>query len=154
MQNQTIKIADTAKKTLGQQLLDTDKEHRASAPVEAGDLANEYGKDYMKELHSVIENHSNTKQKYYIQVLSKHLVGAPNRGQRLLFVARFTKPQMCDTEDVWSYDNRTSVLKLEWSLPHRYEMKNFMANPELYDAKMVSDIKNYLKLSKIDVKNL
>lgn len=140
-----------SKKTLGQQLYETHEEHKKASPVESGDLVNSFGKDYMKELEDVICKHAHLRYKYYIQVISKHLIYAPTRGLHLIFFVRKTRPKKEHTQDVWSVDNRYNFLKLEWSLPHIYEMKNFIRSPELYDKKIVHDIQDYLKENKIDL---
>lgn len=145
--------ADTKADELALKLKETEKEHR-KLNVEAGELANSFGKNYMKYLFETIEKHAYINGKYYIQVISKHLPSAAHRGQQHFFFARSSKPRMEHTHDVWSFDNRRRHLRLEWSLPHTYEMKNFLKSPELYDKKYIADIRLFLKLNKIDLSKL
>jgi len=150
-----VSVADTpVKKTLGQQLYETHDEHKKLGYVETGDLVNSFGKTYMEELRNIIDKNIHLRYKYYIQVISKHLPYASHRGQTWHFFIRHTAPKMQYAQDLWSITNSKSDLCLEWSLPHLYEMKNFMRAPELYDPKIIHDIKAYLKENKIDLSKI
>lgn len=146
-------LAEVARK-----LVATEGEHQKSfgkGQVESGDLVNSFGKSYLASLDEAIRRHVHVSYKYYIQVLSRHLpIGSSHRGQEWKFVVRSTKPKMEHTQDVWSYDNKTSTLTLEWSLPHIFEMKNFLRARSTYDPKIIKDIEAYLRLTGVNLDEL
>jgi hypothetical protein len=131
-------------KTLGKQLAETHEEHLKDFHHEAGEVVNAFGPKYMEELKSTAQNHIHLGTKFYIQVISKHLIFAPTRGMQLLFVARLSKPTMNATEDVWSVDPGTGNIELEWSLPHKLEMSNILRNGKVMAPKLINDIQKYL----------
>lgn len=130
------------RKTLGTMLAETEEEHLKSSPVEAGDLAHEGGKSYMRELIDTIENHRHVKQ-LYIQVIPKKELYAAHRVIYFRFFARLSKPLMEDDMDVWFVDNQKDILRLEWSLPHWSEMDAFLANEDYYNKNLIQWIKIY-----------
>jgi ribonuclease HI len=142
------------KKTLGQQLSDTHEEHQKNFQAESGEVVNAFGPKYMDELKSAAQDHLYIGNKFYIQVVSKHLIFAANRGMQLTFFVRHTMPEMNATEDVWSVNPRNGNIELEWSLPHKLEMKNILRNADTLAPKLVNDIKKYLKKTGLDLTKL
>jgi hypothetical protein len=142
------------KKTLGQQIAETNAEHYKNFQAESGEVVNAFGPKYMEELKKAAQDHLYIGKKFYIQVVSKHLIFAANRGMQLTFIARHTLPEMNPTEDVWSVNPRNGNIELEWSLPHKLEMKNILRNREKIAPKLVHDIEKYLKESELDLTKL
>lgn len=135
------------RKTLGTMLVETQEEHLKSSPVEAGELAHEGGKSYMRELINTIEDHRHVKQ-LYIQVIPKKELYAAERVIYFRFFARLSRPLMEDDMDVWFVDNEKDILRLEWSLPHWSEMDTFLVNEDDYDESLIKWIKIYRKAQK------
>lgn len=136
------------KRTFGERLADTQEEHikAFSQGVEAGEVVNAWGPEYMRRLDTAIKNHAFMREKFYVHVISKHIDFQPNRGMKIIFVVRRTAPMMEETTDLWSYDPKTGTRALEWSLPHRHEMTNFLLSPQLYSKKLLDDIRAYLHI--------
>jgi len=121
-------------------------------PIEAGELANEAGKSYIKQLNKSIEN--NVKlglDKIFIIVITKKDPKV-NRMIKITF-GICDKPLKFKREnaDLWEYNYKTSKLKLHWSLPHRTEMKNFLRSPEKYDKEIIKWIREYVAQENIDL---
>lgn len=143
-----------SKKTLGQQLVDTHEEHQKSFRAESGELVEAFAPSYMTGIWDTIRDHAYLQDKFYIQVVSKHIPMAANRGLHLTFIARLSAPLPEPTQDLWSYNPKINNLKLEWTLPHKLEMKNFLRAPEKYSPKLINDINAYLKRTGTDLKKL
>lgn len=134
--------------TLGTKIMDTQKEHEKSSPIEVGELAHEMGKDHMTRLIDMIEAHRNLIDEYYIQVIHrKNPFDLIQERARInvLMVARPTKPLMEDDVDLYYVNNKTDSFKLLWSLPHWSEFPIFLANPHEHDPKLIHWIKLYQK---------
>ncbi len=134
--------------TLGTQLLKTQKDHQKSSPIEAYELAHEGGKSYMRELIDCIEKHRTLINEYYIQVLCKKEIYAPERITKFIFIARRSKPLMEDDMDLWYVNNKKNELKLLWSLPHWSDFDLFLNNQNDYDPNLIKWIKIYKSLKK------
>lgn len=134
-----------SKQTLGSQLLETHDDHVKNFHHEAGEVVNAFGPKYMEGLKQAAQDNLYIGKKFYIQVISKHLIYAPTRGMQLTFIARHTLPQMNPNEDVWSVNPRNGNIELEWSLPHKLEMKNILRNRATIAPKLINDIERYLK---------
>jgi len=134
------------RETLGTQLLKTYEEHMKSSPIEAGELAHEGGKSYMKMLIETVEDHRNIRGIYYIQVIPKKELYAGNRAIYFRFFARRSEPLMEDDMDVWYVNNKTCELRLEWSLPHWSEFDIFLRNPDEHDKNLIKWILKYKKM--------
>lgn len=132
-------------KTLGSQVLETQKEHEKSLPIAAYDLAHEGGKSYMRELNDIIIKHRNKIDEYYIQVLCNKEHWARNRATYFRFFARRTEPLMEDDMDLWYINNKREEVKLMWSLPHWSDFDTFLSNPDEFDSQLIKWIKIYKK---------
>lgn len=142
------------KKTLGQQLVETNDEHQKNFNAEAGEVVNAFGPKYMEELKKAAQDHLYIGKKFYIQIVSKHLAIMSNRGIQLVFIARLSKPLMNPNEDVWSVNPKNGNIELEWSLPHKLEMKNILRNEVKMAPKLINDIKQYLKETGLNLNKL
>ena len=136
------------KKTLGQLLIDTHEQHvkESFTPIESGDLVSEAGKSYMTGLMEAIKNHKkfNIPKLWFMVKIEKESF---NTRVIKISIGAMSAPfrYLHDGIDLWSYDYRKDERKLEWSLPHRLEMKNFLRSPEKYDKDLVHWIRQYMK---------
>ncbi|MHA1401143.1 MAG: hypothetical protein ACTSQE_12410 [Candidatus Heimdallarchaeaceae archaeon] len=134
------------RETLGTQILKTKEEHESSSPIEAGELAHEGGKSYMRELIDTVENHRHITYPYYIQVISSRDVFFGDRVFHFRFFARQSEPLIEDDMDLWYVDNKTDQLKLMWSLPHWSEFDMILADEKYSDKKLIDWIIAYKRM--------
>jgi len=123
--------------------------------VECGDLAKEIGKHYMTDLMKAIEEGSkfNREKLWFICVFKKN----PFQKEKMhlkIGISDFPIKKMRESMDLWEYNYKTNELTAIWSLPHRFEMKNYLRTPELYDKKLIHWINQYLKQENIDIKTI
>jgi hypothetical protein len=97
-----------------------DKLSKSHELYEAGEIGHEMGKQYMKELISMVESHKNLQGSYYILALHSQSFLNP-AAQNLTFCSMRSKPNPAISTDLWHYSNDTCDLKLIWTLPS-YEM--------------------------------
>ena len=114
--------------------------------VEAGDLSNEIGKFYMKDLESSVQRHAylNLPNLYFIIKIKKD----PTNTKKIVITIGITNKCLNflqESTDLWEYDYKLEKLRLIWSVPHRTEMKNFLKSPEKYNKKLIKWIKAFLK---------
>jgi hypothetical protein len=120
--------------------------------VEAGDLANEVGKRYMKQLWKSIERHSSLNEPilYFISMIKKN----PKNSTEILLYIMPCKNKfklLRESCDHWQYDYKKNELTLLWSIPHRTEMKNFLRAPEKYNKDIIRWINDYIAQEHIDL---
>lgn len=142
------------RETLGQQLEKTRKAHAklTEYPIESGDLVNEAGKSYMKGLWQAVKDHEKFKlEKIWIMVK----IEKERYDDRAIKISYgiMDKPLKYKREsmDHWEYNYKTGKLMLNWSIPHRVEMKNFLRSPEKYSKDIIQWIKEYVKENKINL---
>lgn len=130
--------------TLGSLILKTQEEHEKSDPIRSMDLAHEGGKSYMKELLSVVENHADMTDEYYIQVFAtkERMIARPTII--FTFAARKTAPPMHVEQDLWYVNNELQKLELLWSLPRAESLKFMKEDPDT-DKQLKAWIELYLR---------
>lgn len=132
-----------------------EKKEKISVPnyeITAGELADEVGKIYMKDLWKAIERNIKQKQKtiYYLTTVRKD----PKALTKILiYIWPFLRPIIYKREsmDLWKFDYEKEELKLIWSVPHRAEMKTFLRSPELYNKDLIKWIREYLDQENLDL---
>lgn len=114
--------------------------------IEAGELANEIGKFYMKDLDSAIESHKKFKRKklYFVVQTEKDPTKLTDIHIRIGIVD-IPFPELKESTDFWEYDYINDKKKLLWSVPHRTDMKNFLRSPDKYNKEFIDWIKLFLK---------
>jgi len=114
-------------------------------PMETQEVIDEYKDDYLKSMVETLETNVNRYEPpFYVVVLSKKEPWAVN-VMRNWFVARQTRPTTTylrheypnHMNTVYSYDKRSSELKILWSLPTWQDSLVVLANPHLYDPTLV-----------------
>jgi len=139
------------RETLGTMIEKTREQHAKSSPIEAGDLAHEGGKSYMKQLIDIVEDHRYAITEYYIQVFCQKELYAKDRTIYFRFFARKSKPLMEDDTDCWYVHNKKEILRLEWSLPHVSDFDRILRDPSS-DKDLVRWIKMYKDAQSIRTK--
>jgi len=135
-------------------LIDTADEHKKllEYPIEAGELANEAGKSYMKGLWKAIQDHEKFRKPtlWFIVKIEKEM-----GSDRIIniTIGVIDKPliYLRDSTDLWKYSYITEKLYLEWSLPHKIEMKNFLRAQEKYDSNLIKWIREYIAQEKTNL---
>ena len=114
--------------------------------VEAGELANEIGKVYMKDLDSAIEDGKEFRMDklYFIVQTEKNPTDLTKIEIRIGITDKLFN-KMFESTDFWEYDYRTNKRELLWSVPHRIDMKNFLRAEHKYSKDIIKWIKEYLK---------
>lgn len=122
--------------------------------IEAGDFANEAGKSYMKGLWEAVESHKHigSHTLWFAVKIKKDIL---NPAIVRITIGAMSKPfrYLHENLDLWKYDYISDKLELEWSLPHRTEMKNFLRAPDKYNKDLIGWIKTYEKQAKINLED-
>lgn len=128
-----------------------DLSQKAPEHLSVEDIISEYGDKYTKEIVSALETNANKYEApFYIVVLHKKEPWAVN-VLRNWFVSRQTRPSASvllmdypnHMHTVYSYDKRTSELKLLWSLPTAQDAITIKKNGHLYDPQLLDWIRRY-----------
>ena len=138
-------IDETPKrKTLGQQVVDTNTKYFGQKTQTVRETTNEMGKKYMESLWKVIEMHEYVREPYYIMEILRPetmLEGVI----KLKHVARRTRPRPEWGLGLYKVDNKSGTCTYEWGLPRAEEAMIMMSNPEGWDPKIIKDIKDYVE---------
>jgi len=123
--------------------------------VEAGDLANEVGKDYLDTLFKSIErNNTKERKKLYFVVITKKDPRDINKIEiHILPLFKRNRPlkYLRESTDHWVYDYEKEKLELIWSVPHRIDMKNFLRSPEKYSKDIIHWIRLFLEQENLNL---
>lgn len=113
--------------------------------IEAGELANEIGKFYMEDLKTAFENgRKHKKDKLYFIIKTEK---DPSDHLKVYIRIGITDKKLeylQESIDLWEYDYINDKQKLLWSIPHRTDMKNFLAHPEKYTKEIIGWIRKFL----------
>lgn len=123
--------------------------------TECNDVAHEIGKFYMADLRDAIE----TGRKLSLDKLwlAVNVRKNPIYHRKLhIKIGLIDKPltKLRESFDLWEYNYPKEELTCLWSLPHRYEMKNYLSTPDKFDPKLIHWINQFLKQEGIDKKDL
>lgn len=146
--NYLIYMTKNKKKTAGQHIYETQKEHEASSPIEAGEFMEEIGaKEIMKKLRQMIEEREGLiqwQEKYYIVTFFKK-----NQQLHRIFEfyahARHTRPAPEPGLTLYSWNPKTKEFMLEWTLPARNAFNTFLKAEGYADQFLIDCIKAYKK---------
>ena len=121
---------------------------------EARETSNEMSKQYMQELESAINNHRFVKGKFYIAAVTKkeHLF---DNVMKTVFIVRKTDPWPEYGMTLYSFNNDTNELKLEWIIPSKEEVAYMLDHLGYgWDKKLIDDIANYKRFLDFKVQKL
>lgn len=145
-------IPDThnQKKTFGELMSDHGKSIANSHELyEAGEIGFEMGKQYMKDLISMIKKHKNLKGEFYILALQSQNAITPS-AQYVTFCSMRNRPKPHLSTDLWKFSNETCNLELIWTLPSWEMWDSVWLNPHT-DPFLKTCMHNYL-FGKLDPK--
>jgi hypothetical protein len=142
-----IKVEDIEKrKTLGQQLADTEHLHQKQQ-IEVGEFVEEVGnKEVMKEIWKQIDERRQLpqwKEKFYIFVWFKKSA-VLHRLIEVFVHCRHTKPNPEPGLTLFSYEPAKDLLLLEWVLPDKHAFKTFIKTREYSDPFLMECVDKYL----------
>lgn len=134
--------------TVGQLIADTQEKASNAAPVEAGDLAEGLGKDFvMKEVWRQIDDRRSLPQwndKFYIVVFFRKDPFI-KRTIRCDVQCRHTEPKREPGLTCFSYEGGKDDLLLEWVLPTRASFPMFLKNRANTDEFLIHCIESFLE---------
>lgn len=109
---------------------------------EVGEILAEYAREHEKEMNDIILKHRTYSPKYCISVHTQKDPIKINVIRRRYFV-RKTCPLPEWNSEVYSYDNRSCELRLEWTLPSEQDSINIIKNKDIYDKDLVKWIQDF-----------
>jgi len=120
--------------------------------IECGDLAREIGKFYMDDLRKSIQ----TARKFGLEKVWFAVNFRKNpldHSKMHLKIGIIGQPltKLRESFDLWEFDYHKEELTPLWSLPHRYEMKTYLKEPEKYSPELIKWIRQYLAQEGIDL---
>jgi hypothetical protein len=109
---------------------------------EAGDLARELVKSYVKDLNNCIKSKPYGERSFYITVSEKKDMQLKNVLRRIL-THSLIRPYPEDNTDVFWTCPKQCQTKYCWSLPHISVMDEYLRHPERHPKEQIADIKAY-----------
>lgn len=105
-------------------------------------IIDEYQKAFCQTMEDIIAKHGSYAPLYFISVITKKDSFNVNFIRRK-FVVRKTCPAPDWDQEIYSYDNAKSCLKLEWVLPSFEESLKIMKKKEQFDPILVKCIVDF-----------
>ena len=133
-----------SKKTLGMQILENAAKNDGQFLQDVRETTDEMGKQFLKELGEVITNHRGVSGKYYINVILKKEIMFEN-VVKAIFIARRTRPRPEWNSTLYSFNNDTQDLILEWVLPSANEAEFMLKDPEGWDPSLIKNVFDFVK---------
>jgi hypothetical protein len=123
-----------------------DKVRIDSDYIEAGELANEIGKIYQKRLDEFIHQEARFKKEklYFVVQTEKDPSDLSKVVIRMASTDKYF-PELKESTDFWSYDYASNKKEVEWSVPSRIDMKNFLRAEHKYHKDTIKWIKKFLE---------
>lgn len=131
------------RETLGQQILDNHDKYAGQKTQTVRETTNAMGKDYMRSLWKLIEDHKNMDEPYYIMEIMRPDPILP-QTIHVKHIARRTRPRPEWGIALYKVDNKLGECFYEWGLPHAAEALIMVQNPEGWDSKTIKDIKDFV----------
>ncbi len=130
---------DPTRKTVGA-LYKEAQEKNKEAFVTNGDLTKELQSSLICDLNETIASNPYEGAPFYITVHEKKDLQMPKMILRRLLTSKY-RPYPEDDTIVWWVDPKSNKVKFCWCLPHWSEMDNMLANENLYEKEMITQIK-------------
>jgi len=130
-------ISVDSKTTLGQKYLDAyDPDEKG---LETRNVVEEYGKDrFLPVLEDVIASHRDFAPFYYIWIVNQEL--PEYDAKKINFVIRKSKPTPKWETVLFSYDNKSNDLRLEWVLPTAEGGAAMLENKDGWDPLLIKSL--------------
>ena len=133
-----------ARQTLGQQVIDVLTKYAGQKTQTVRETTNEMGKEYMASLEKVIELQKGYNEDYYIMEILRpdHLL---HGVMKLKHIARKTRPYPEWGVALYKVRPTSGTITYEWGLPNEAEAFIMVQNPEGWDSKLMSDIRDHVQ---------
>ena len=129
------------KKTLGAEYLE--RFHPEVKGYETRSIVEDYGsKRFGPMLEKIFSTHRDFAKKYYIWVVNQEI--AHVEAKKINFVVRKSKPTPKWETILFSYDNSSSDLRLEWVLPTKEGGEAMLENPSGWDPQLIEFLHQHL----------
>ncbi len=129
------------KKTLGTEYLE--RFNPDEKGYETRNIVEEYGsKTFGPMLEKIMSTHRDFGKKYYIWVVNQEI--AHFDAKKINFVVRHSKPTPKWETILYSYDNSSSDLRLEWVLPTKEGGEAMLENPMGWDPQLIEFLHEHL----------
>jgi hypothetical protein len=116
-------------------------ESPAPAP-QVGEIVSEEHKVYEQMFDSIISKHRDFAPIYFISIITKKDAFQPNVIRRR-WVVRKSCPNPDWDQEIYSFNNNLSELRLEWTLPSFQDSLTIMKNKDIYDPQLVGFIQSF-----------
>jgi len=113
----------------------------APAP-QVGEIISEEHKVYEQMFDNIIGKHRDFAPIYFISIITKKDSFQPNVIRRR-WVVRKSCPNPDWDQEIYSFNNSLSELRLEWTLPSFQDSLNIMKNKDIYDEQLVGYIQAF-----------
>lgn len=143
-QSKRFQMLDQPRDTLGQQVLDAQIKYAGQITQTVRETTDAMGKEYMKSLWKVVEDHNHVKEDYYIVEIIQpdmFLEGV----MKLKHIARRTRPSPEWGVALYKVHTSSGTVTYEWGLPHVEEAILMLQEPEGWDSKLITDIVEFSK---------
>mgnify|MGYP003620727196 CR=1 FL=1 len=114
----------------------------STLPPEVGEIVEEQNKIFAKMMGEIIATHRKYAPVYFISVWSQKDPFMVNVLKRK-YIVRKSCPDPDWNSEVYSYDNRSDKLTLEWVLPTEQDAATILKNKEMYDPSLISFIQKH-----------
>lgn len=110
---------------------------------ETRNIVEHYGSNrFGPMLEKVISTHRDFAKKYYIWIVNQEL--AHFEAKKINFVVRKSKPTPKWETILFSYDNTSSDLRLEWVLPTKEGGEAMLESPDAWDPQLIMYLHEHL----------
>ena len=134
-----LSLYDPTRKTVGSIYLEAQK-NNTDEYVTNGDLTNEIQSSLIEDLNDTIQSKPFGERAFYITVHESKDLQMPRAIRRRILTSIYRPWPEDDTIVFWT-DPKANLTKFCWCLPHWSEMTNMLANENLFDKEMISQIK-------------
>ena len=131
-------------RTLGQQVIDVQTKYAGQKTQTVRETTNEMGKEYMASLWKCIELQKNETEDYYVMEILRPdslLEGVI----KLKHIARRSRPNPEWGIALYKVRPSSGTVTYEWGLPNEMEAFVMVQNPEGWDPKLMSDIRDFVQ---------
>lgn len=113
--------------------------------VTNGDLTNELMSSLVCDINDTIENNPHPGKDYYITVHEKKDLQMPRAILRRMITTSY-RPYPEDDTLVFKVTQQGNDVRYCWCLPHWSEMENMLANENLFEKKLIDEIRAWKRL--------
>ena len=128
--------------TVGKIYRDAQMKQKKGETVEAGDMIRELESSLVTDLNDTIVSKPYGDRDFYITVHEKKDLAMPRMLLRRMLTSKYRPFPEDDTIVFW-VDPVSNRVEFCWCLPHWSEMENMLANSNLYESAMITQIRDF-----------